>query len=236
MCLCFSPVSEKFRIRARMFPALISSTNIDWFHEWPQDALIGVAGKFMKDVELPNEELRDSIARNMAFTHISVGEASVLYKKQARRFNYTTPTSFLELIKFYKQLLDKKQGEIVKTINKLDNGLSIMENTNKSVDALKEKLIQESKVVAIESDRVQIMIDETTDEKAKADVEEEAASKKAAEVKIVKDAADKKEAEVKAELAEAEPALIEAKEAVAGLDTKAIGELKGFNNPPAGCD
>ena len=80
------------------------------------------------------------------------------------------------------------------------------------------------------------MIDETTDEKAKADVEEEAASKKAAEVKIVKDAADKKKAEVDAELAEAEPALIEAKQAVAGLDPKAIGELKGMNNPPAGCN
>jgi dynein heavy chain, axonemal len=194
LCLCFSPVSEKFRIRARMFPALISSTNIDWFHEWPKDALIGVAAKFLKEVDLPSEEVRDAISRNMAFTHISVGEASVLYKKQARRYNYTTPTSFLELISFYKLLLRKKQGEIIKTIDKLENGLSIMENTNKSVDALKEKLVQESKVVAVESERVQIIIDEVTDEKAKADVEEEAASKKAAEVKIIKDAADLKEA------------------------------------------
>jgi len=26
-----------------MFPGLINSTSIDWFHAWPEDALIGVA-------------------------------------------------------------------------------------------------------------------------------------------------------------------------------------------------
>jgi dynein heavy chain len=29
--LCFSPVGDKFRIRARNFPALINCTVIDWF-------------------------------------------------------------------------------------------------------------------------------------------------------------------------------------------------------------
>jgi len=38
----------------------------------------------------------------MAKVHISIGEANILFKKQERRHNYTTPTSFLELIKFYK--------------------------------------------------------------------------------------------------------------------------------------
>jgi len=43
MGLCFSPVGDAFRFRARKFPALISSTSVDWFHAWPRDALIGVA-------------------------------------------------------------------------------------------------------------------------------------------------------------------------------------------------
>lgn len=43
LALCFSPVGDTFRFRARMFPGLINSTSIDWFHEWPEDALIGVA-------------------------------------------------------------------------------------------------------------------------------------------------------------------------------------------------
>lgn len=47
MALCFSPVGETFRVRARMFPGLINCTSIDWFHEWPEDALIGVAQRFL---------------------------------------------------------------------------------------------------------------------------------------------------------------------------------------------
>jgi dynein heavy chain len=57
MNLCFSPVGDKFRIRSRMFPGLIGSTTIDYFHPWPTDALVNVANKFLDEVELPSEEL-----------------------------------------------------------------------------------------------------------------------------------------------------------------------------------
>ena len=140
MGLCFSPVSEKFRIRARMFPGLINCTSIDWFHEWPEDALIGVANRFLKEVELPSDELRDNIAKHMAFIHISIGEANQEFKKVERRHNYTTPTSFLELINFYKMLLGQKQGVITDQIARLEIGLGIMETTTLKVDNLKSFL------------------------------------------------------------------------------------------------
>ena len=35
--LCFSPVGERFRIRARQFPALVNCTAFDWFHTWPSE-------------------------------------------------------------------------------------------------------------------------------------------------------------------------------------------------------
>ena len=33
--LCFSPVGDDFRSRARKFPALVNCTVIDWFQPWP---------------------------------------------------------------------------------------------------------------------------------------------------------------------------------------------------------
>ena len=41
--LCFSPVGNKFRERARKFPALFNECTIDWFLPWPEEALCSVA-------------------------------------------------------------------------------------------------------------------------------------------------------------------------------------------------
>jgi len=51
MGLCFSPVGQTFRMRARMFPGLINCTSMDYFHDWPRDALVGVAERFVKEIE-----------------------------------------------------------------------------------------------------------------------------------------------------------------------------------------
>ncbi len=42
--LCFSPVDDRFRIRARQFPALVNCTSFDWFHTWPSEARARPAG------------------------------------------------------------------------------------------------------------------------------------------------------------------------------------------------
>jgi len=121
--LCFSPVGDAFRFRARKFPGLINCTSIDWFHEWPRDALIGVANRFLKDIDFPNDEIRENIADHMAQVHISIGEANQEFLERERRYNYTTPTSFLELISFYKLLLGQKRDKISDQINRLEIGL-----------------------------------------------------------------------------------------------------------------
>ena len=48
--LCFSPVGSTLRVRSRKFPAIINSTNVIWFHEWPQDALVSVARRFLEEI------------------------------------------------------------------------------------------------------------------------------------------------------------------------------------------
>jgi dynein heavy chain len=112
MALCFSPVGDAFRFRARMFPGIINCTSIDWFHDWPLEALIDVSARFLNEIEFPTEEIKDAIGAHMSFVHLSIAEANTDFRIQERRHNYTTPTSFLELISFYKLLLAKKQDKI----------------------------------------------------------------------------------------------------------------------------
>jgi len=112
VALCHSPVGEVMKDRARKFPGIINSSIIDYFHDWPRDALIDVANRFIKDLEFDNDKTRDKVAINMADIHVSIDVANAKYLKMERRYNYTTPTSFIELINFYRNVLTSKQNEI----------------------------------------------------------------------------------------------------------------------------
>jgi dynein heavy chain len=81
---------------------------IDWFHPWPYDALLSVAAKFLEEVEFPTEEVRQSVVKFMPYSFELVDKMSARIKDQERRFIYTTPKSFLELIALFKSMIGKK--------------------------------------------------------------------------------------------------------------------------------
>lgn len=56
--LCFSPVGSTLRIRSRKFPAIINCTAINWFHEWPQEALMSVSKRFLQELDQLPETYR----------------------------------------------------------------------------------------------------------------------------------------------------------------------------------
>lgn len=121
--LCFSPVGDKFRIRARQFPALVNCTAFDWFHGWPHEALVSVANRFLVEIPDIEDEVRGNIAAHMAFVHTEVTSASVQYLDSVRRFCYTTPKSYLELISLYKTLLARKRDNLQSAKDRLVSGV-----------------------------------------------------------------------------------------------------------------
>jgi len=235
LALCFSPVGDAFRFRARMFPALINGTSIDWFHEWPEDALIGVADRFLKEVEFPTEDIGEMISKHMAYVHISIGEANRDFLDQERRHNYTTPTSFLELISFYKLLLGDKRDKISQQITRLVTGLQTMKSTTDQVADLQKMLEVKMVDVEIEKKKTDELIEIVGRESLDAEKESDAAALQADETNALAAAANKTKAEANTELEAAVPAMEAAKEAVNCLDVKMLGELKGLGSPPPDC-
>jgi len=140
MALCFSPVGESLRGRARKFPALVNCTVIDWFHPWPEDALLSVAMKFLTDVEMATDEIRDGIEKFMPYSFKTVNAYSDVILEQERRFVYTTPKSFLELIKLFKVMLGKKEGELVDSKDRYELGVVKLTETGEIVSKLEEEL------------------------------------------------------------------------------------------------
>ena len=119
--LCFSPVGDAFRERLRKFPSLVTCTTIDWFTAWPEDALLNVAQEFLKDVNVA-DNLKAPPPR-CAPRCTAEPSRSPSGTAEARRHFYVTPTSYLELISSYKDLLKKKQKEIDTKKKRYINGL-----------------------------------------------------------------------------------------------------------------
>lgn len=229
--LCFSPVGDKFRIRARQFPALVNCTMFDWFHGWPNEALVSVAQRFLIDVPNIEETVRENVAYHMAYAHHCVTEASVRYLEAFRRFNYTTPKSYLELISLYKGLLERKRAELKAAKERLENGVDKIAQASAQVADLQVALKQEQIIVEEKKEQTDALIVSIGKEKAIVDEavegsreDEEAASKLAADVAAF-------QAECEADLRAAEPIIAEAEAALNSLDKNSLGELKSFGSP-----
>ena len=97
--LAFSPVGDDFRNRAKKFPALVNCTVIDWFQPWPYEALLRVGQRFMKDVELGAEQIRNGIEKFLPVSFLA--GADVISRQsvpQCAVFSPATPLKFDSLI------------------------------------------------------------------------------------------------------------------------------------------
>lgn len=112
MSLCFSPVGENLRVKARKFPGLVNCTTIDWFQKWPVDALRSVSKRFLDEMELGTDEVKAAIIEFMPQSfEIVQKEATKIFQAEKRNI-YCTPKSFLELIKLYKNKLGLMKTQI----------------------------------------------------------------------------------------------------------------------------
>lgn len=59
----------------------------------------------------------------MSYVHCSVGIMSTKYKLNERRFNYTTPKTFLEQLYLYEKLLKQKKNENEINVERFQNGI-----------------------------------------------------------------------------------------------------------------
>lgn len=233
MALCFSPVGDKFRVRARQFPALVNGTVFDWFHSWPAEALISVAQRFLVDVPNVADDVRENLGLHMAFAHQSVTEASQQFLEAFRRYNYTTPKSYLELIALYKNLLAAKRQEVVAAKERLQSGVEKIAQASAQVADLQVSLKEEQIIVEEKKAATDELIVSIGKEKAVVDeavesgrADEEIASAIAAEVEAF-------QAECTRDLQAAEPIIAAAEAALNSLDKNSLGELKSFGSPAA---
>ncbi|KAM6050175.1 dynein axonemal heavy chain 9 [Theristicus caerulescens] len=233
VALCFSPVGSKLRIRSRRFPAIVSCTAIDWFQEWPREALESVSLRFLQETETVEDSVKDSISKFMAYVHTSVNEISRLYLSNERRYNYTTPKSFLEQIKLYQNLLLKKGKDLKAKMERLENGLKKLNSTSAQVDELKAKLAAQEVELKQKNDDADKLIQVVGVETEKVSREKAIADEEEQKVALITQEVEQKQKDCEEDLAKAEPALAAAQAALNTLNKKNLTELRSFGSPPS---
>ncbi|XP_008293045.1 dynein heavy chain 11, axonemal [Stegastes partitus] len=231
--LCLSPVGSALRVRARQFPALVNCTTINWFHPWTAEALQSVSYRFIQEIEGIEPAVQESISLFMAYVHTSVNQASEKYQRNEKRYNYTTPKSFLQQITLYRNLLEKSRAQLQHKMNRLDSGLQKLQSTAAQVEDLKAKLASQEAELTFKNQNIEALITKIGLQTERVSNKREAADVEAQKVAVIQAEIAVKQKDCEKDLAKAEPSLTAATAALDTLNKVNLTELKAFPNPTA---
>ena len=130
----------------------------------------------MKDLQLPNDEIRNSLAEMCMIIHTTVEEASNEFYNELRRRVYTTPKSYLDLINLYLIALDQKRSEFNINKNRLANGLKKLNDTNSNIAELKIRLAELQPLLKQKNDELKIALEKVNADKIIANDKEQIVS------------------------------------------------------------
>ncbi|XP_016786964.1 dynein axonemal heavy chain 2 isoform X3 [Pan troglodytes] len=232
--LCLSPMGDPFRNWIRQYPALVNCTTINWFSEWPQEALLEVAEKCLIGVDLGTQEnIHRKVAQIFVTMHWSVAQYSQKMLLELRRHNYVTPTKYLELLSGYKKLLGEKRQELLDQANKLRTGLFKIDETREKVQVMSLELEDAKKKVAEFQKQCEEYLVIIVQQKREADEQQKAVTANSEKIAVEEIKCQALADNAQKDLEEALPALEEAMRALESLNKKDIGEIKSYGRPPA---
>jgi len=190
-----------------------------------------VAYKALKPLNL-DDKAAQSVVDVCRYFHQSAATLSEEYLSQARRYNYVTPTSYLELLSAFRKALEAKRGDVSAARNRYLVGLEKLEFATQQVNTMSAELeaLQPSLRVS-QADTAELMkviearlpgVEET---RAVVSKEAAIANAEAAKVGAVK-------AECEADLAVAIPVLEGALKALDTITSSDITNIKSMQKPP----
>ena len=229
VCLCFSPVGDKFRIRAET--SRRSSTAPSSTGSSPGRTRRSFPSPDVSSRRFPTSSPSSSrICSSTAHSHMAVNDASNAYLEEDRRYNYTTPKSYLELISLYKDMLANRRQALSEAKARLENGVDKIAFASAQVNELQVNLKQEQIIVEEKKKATDQLIVSIGKEKAVVDAAVEAGAADEAECAAIAEEVSAVQAECAEDLAKAEPIIQEAEAALNSLDKKSLGELKAYSN------
>jgi dynein heavy chain len=138
--IAMSPLGDIFRTRLLKFPSLVNCCTIDWFSNWPEQALISVATGAVNDGTIELGDDKDGCIQMFKIIHQSVEAMRERFYDEVRRITYVTPTSYLELLNTYKKTLIERRKKVGDAKRRLERGLNVLAGAAVEVAKLQQQL------------------------------------------------------------------------------------------------
>uniref|UniRef100_H3APA3 Dynein axonemal heavy chain 14 n=1 Tax=Latimeria chalumnae TaxID=7897 RepID=H3APA3_LATCH len=237
--LATSPAGPTFRQRCRETPSFINCCTIDWYDEWPKEALLEVANSSVikEDIGENDEELKENIAQVCVEIHESACMAAARCLEEYRRHYYISPSSFLVFINLFCSTLQTKKKEILNDRyncfrDRYQNGLCRLSEGMELVTIMQEELIAIGPKIEQNSEDIEALMEKLESdtkimEKIHAIVKEEEEVMNQ-ETQVVEDYANQATNELNAVL----PALYQSIANLNALRKEDISEVRVYSNPP----
>ncbi|ETN11506.1 hypothetical protein PPTG_10373 [Phytophthora nicotianae INRA-310] len=249
--LCMNPLGETFRARVRQFPALINCTTIDYFDEWPKNALEYVADFYLSQEDtqaqprsgpgtrrastrdfLSSSMIRSAVTALCVEAHVSVTASLPTFLTKYRCRVYITSQHYLDLISLFRRIHREKKAQLETKLQRLMAGVVKLEETNSLVSTLQEELLVLQPVLVSKTMEAEELLHQVAIDQAEAEQVAERVRSDKAMVKQQQQEVAACQADAQNDLDQALPALNAAVAALDSLDKKDISEVKGFVKPP----
>ncbi len=248
-----NPPENGLSSKAATSPALFNRCVLNWFGDWSDQALFQVGLELTQSVDLDRPGFvapdtipvafhdlvrppshRDTVVNSMVYVHRSLHRVNQRLQKQQGRVTFLTPRHFLDFVTQCVRLFNEKREDLEEQQRHLNVGLEKLKDTVDKVRDLRVSLAQKKGQLerkdAQANEKLQGMVAD----------QREAEQRKATSLEI-QGSLDKQEEEVakrkevvNADLARAEPAVLDAKEAVGNIKRQHLTEVRSMGSPPAG--
>ncbi|KAM6459278.1 dynein axonemal heavy chain 14 [Liasis olivaceus] len=231
--LTISPTGVVFHQHCRTYPAIVNCCTVDWYENWPEEALCHIAKSYFSQNEtFRNENLRNVLIHMTVNIHKNVSMIIEKYLKETKRRYYITPKSYLQFINTFSTMLQTTKEKILSERACYHSGLTkILDATSQITDMQNELLVLgpqiESKSKEIEELVAKLHKDTLIVEQVRTIVKQDEETM-AVETKIVEAYAKQATEELNAVL----PSLEKALSALDALDKNHIAEIRVYTHPP----
>ncbi|OAQ30330.1 dynein heavy chain [Linnemannia elongata AG-77] len=237
--------------RAATSPALFNRCVLDWFGDWSDQAFFQVGQEFTTSLDLdrPNynpphkfpvvyrnlpavPSHRHAIINAFVYVHQSLYEINAKLSKRNGKRGYVTPRHYLDFIRHYVRLYNEKREDLEEQQRHLNVGLDKLKDTVVKVEELRKSLAIKKNELEVKNRQANEKLQKMVADQQEAEKKKATSIEIQAALEVQNGEIARRTAVVMADLANAEPAVLEAQKAVTDIKKAQLTEVRVMSNPP----